>query len=977
MYIVFCVFQKRVGLLASKATRAFSVLQTASLANINQQYSPEKNPVKQSTKFLTQKPAHTSKIQKNVTHSKGPQLQAQSKFTKQGNGLAKGRKSSEGRRKSARLSGKFLTNQEKTTPGGSAENTENVDPDLLSKEGVIGKTRKSSERKASLPKPKVEEKIPKKKMRRSNTYSNVSGQGLLVPIIQGDTVKGHKDTSLLSNVEECNLSGVKALEDFVTKADYYDLQPSFLEPSEKVVIQQIQNKKASLTKTLEPSFLETARDRLEPEVINDSLKPSFLSEEKTTKSNAEVARNDLEPSFLENRDTHTAMKSAIFTAIKSTEDFHDSLGVENDAAETPSFLQTENTKSNKPRRSLRKRSGIVQIENEDKPTGVKLLRGAKRNNARTMISPETFVKDVSINVDEKTEQEVSDEHKPLNDTVGQSSLLEQLKSLKSFVHDKSIEIEKSGNEAEDKDRLKELERRETFVKRRASPRFSMPGNDINIRRGTFVTESTKLKMLETQKPSEASPRRTTFTVIKASNDAKQLVESKLKNKDFMPLEEEEAGLDKDDHQSKIECATNENKIKEDTPKESERPFSADSLENDSFEKQTESPQKIFVEEKEVFTRRTTLTVTKSRPSDALLEHAQRAAAAVCLFDETSENPIEAITEETAETEYQTDVDDKQSKPKSCQNSTFEVPSEKSGEQGKDSSFPTTPYHLLPTSPHLDNSRRSTHLVEKPKVLDLSRVSGKQLFVKQSNIAEGIVDDLEVKQDSQVDVGDQMNMCSFENHQLMENDTDKIKEENVPVSVKEWEVAEVNENSTDWNDGPCSNTRRRKLSTRRSVDILRRKSAEQKADIQGNRDKRNSFNENKSVQSEESGNMADDKQFDKPQAETAQELFFIPLDNKAEPDKTAVRQTQKPDPRKFLKKRSNPVTQDDDKRSKRAKSERIDVLRTASEGDNIQKTQDPFIRQSTSSARRVTRQAIKSVGKFAPCVSTGFFFMWYN
>jgi hypothetical protein len=53
--------------------------------------------------------------------------------------------------------------------------------------------------------------------------------------------------------------------------------------------------------------------------------------------------------------------------------------------------------------------------------------------------------------------------------------------------------------------------------------------------------------------------------------------------------------------------------------------------------------------------------------------------------------------------------------------------DKSNVSEKNASFPITPYHLLPKNPDPDNSRRSTHVVEKPKVLNLNGMEKKKLF----------------------------------------------------------------------------------------------------------------------------------------------------------------------------------------------------------------------------------------------------------
>ncbi|VDI49418.1 abnormal spindle-like microcephaly-associated protein [Mytilus galloprovincialis] len=56
------------------------------------------------------------------------------------------------------------------------------------------------------------------------------------------------------------------------------------------------------------------------------------------------------------------------------------------------------------------------------------------------------------------------------------------------------------------------------------------------------------------------------------------------------------------------------------------------------------------------------------------------------------------------------------------------------------SFPTTPYHLLPKTPNPDNSRRSTHVVEKPKIFKLDEVQKKKLFADEADVS---IDQVEI------------------------------------------------------------------------------------------------------------------------------------------------------------------------------------------------------------------------------------------
>ena len=934
------MFQKRVGLLATKATRPLSVIHTKSLANINQQYSPEKKIGKQLSK-----PSVDQKLSKQLTtKSVKPWVQPKGQVQKT-KALAhrddlpkRERRSGEPKRKSPRLSDK-VSKENKPSGRRSVEDIENTDP-----ESVTRKERRSSGRKASLPKPKIVEKVPRKKMRRSNTYSQVSGLGLVVPIIHGDTVKGLKDTSLL-NIEDCNISGVKVLEDSVRKIENDCLEPSFLEPDSKLHARK--SLKETASHVLEPSFLVEATDQ------SNDADSVFTKEETKTLLKSKATADILEPSFLEECKATFVSKSSAFKTVKSNDTFQDSLEVEveNQSLEEPSFLHNENVKPDKPRRSLRKRSGIIEIENNDNKVGMKLLRGAKRNNARKIINPEEFASEVCSKNEGKCEK-LNDKHKPLDESVGQSSLLEQLKSLKSFVHDKSVEIEKSGNEsfvdAEGKHPSDDLQRRETFVKCRTSPRFSMPATDVNIRRGTFVTESDKLKLLETQKPSEASPRRTTFTVSKKSANSQKVMNGKLKDEAYTLNEEEEpdagVGEEKKDNQEKL----NDGEVKQ-----VERLFSADSLENDSFEKQTNSPDKIFVEQKIDWARRATLTVTKSRPSDALLEHAQRTSAVMKkLADESAMKHAEqTIPEDLVDTANLTEIHEVNSPQKSSQNSTFEVPLENSILVAKDSSFPSTPYHLLPTSPLLNNSRRSTHVVEKPKVVNLSKVDGKQLFVGQNDI------NLDDKKEQ--DNNDGKKSEKYKNNINMNNQN----QNEVQIEEEKLDVPET----VGQNEGPSSYLRRRKLSARRSVTSLGRKSVESLNGSLNFSDSDNVIKTSDGAKTE-NNNVVEGKVTEEQQAESVEQLFFVPFGKKEEVNQPAKPQTKRPDPKQFLKKRSNPVTQEEDRitSTKRSKSETAVTVTTKNQAvdDNnrIKSKQAGKVKEAVAAPARVTRQRVMSVGK---------------
>ncbi|XP_060083344.1 abnormal spindle-like microcephaly-associated protein homolog [Ylistrum balloti] len=141
--------------------------------------------------------------------------------------------------------------------------------------------------------------------------------------------------------------------------------------------------------------------------------------------------------------------------------------------------------------------------------------------------------------------------------------------------------------------------------------------------------------------------------------------------------------------------------------------------------------------REVFTRRTTLTVTKEKPSDALLQVTKKHISSQLNTEDkaiTSDNTVHNLT--NGSPRLHTAVPEEN--PERCisillRNSTTSHPVEHTPTDvsvrsidNKTSSFTTTP-HQLPTSPNPDNSRRSTHVIEKPKVLDLSIIGRKRLF----------------------------------------------------------------------------------------------------------------------------------------------------------------------------------------------------------------------------------------------------------
>ncbi|XP_033731928.1 LOW QUALITY PROTEIN: abnormal spindle-like microcephaly-associated protein homolog [Pecten maximus] len=151
----------------------------------------------------------------------------------------------------------------------------------------------------------------------------------------------------------------------------------------------------------------------------------------------------------------------------------------------------------------------------------------------------------------------------------------------------------------------------------------------------------------------------------------------------------------------------------------------------------QSPSSLPVDTpmRELFTRRATLTVTKQRPSDALLQVAQeRLSSQLITEDIVSDSIAHSLSSDSPRLHTLLPEENPERcisillKNRSTSHSMRHTPTEVSVSSSinKTSSFTKTP-HQLPTSPNPDNSRRSTHVVENPKVLDLSIIGRKRLF----------------------------------------------------------------------------------------------------------------------------------------------------------------------------------------------------------------------------------------------------------
>lgn len=829
------MFQKRIGLMATKVSKPFSVIHTTSLANINHEYSPEKK---------YNKPTNKAKTRPLVV-SKGPIPSTRG---------SRGRSSTEARRRSGRLSGQ---NKDKENVQANTESDFKV-PEMCGIENVSPIARQTQKM------PKQEDgSIPRKKIRRSNTYSNVSGLGLVVPVIHNEEVMGHRDTSLLST----DISPVQADtgsspdSTYTASGHMVNQLPSFLDTDTTDF-----KKPPSSHVGAQPSFIEIDADR--KSIANNgcnNLEPSFLAEEKfvetKTNSTSRISKPGKEPHNFTNQDTTSEPSFLIHSNEPAFDNqFHDSLGVggnENKPPlEEPSFLASDNC--SKPRRSLRKRSGTFTTGEGDS-TGIKLLRNAKKNTSKQ----KRRSKKLSI------------------EGLQQSPILAQLKNLRSFIHDKSLEIENSGNESLNTEVESGLERRETFVHGELPPKISMSATD-NICRGTFVADPIKNKLLETQKPSEASPRRTTFTVVKnATKKPQKLLTQSHMAMSFM---EEEVAEDCEVTETinNAENAALENAVKEQfdnagnsrvTTQKGNLNNSCNEVRNHSFDSYCKSPQMIQQED-DNYSRRCTLTVTKVRPSDALLENhgKKNSHVSAALFP-----PPSASTEECDD-----DSLEKTEEVKSSNNSTFEVSAERSILL-KDADFQPTLKHL-PSSPQLNHSRRSTHVVTQPKIISMSdHVAGKQLFIPEIviNTDSDMLDVTEASTGSKVDTDS------------LENDTTGR------------EITEV-----DVFSPPSANTRRRTLSAKRkSTNSLSKHSLNEQTTAA-------TVLETETLKN----NCLDqvDNAWKQNKDIVPEALVFIPL-NKSGSELTK-RPVEKANPRNFLKKRSNSQTKEFDARNKRVCSE---------------------------------------------------------
>ena len=866
----YSLLQRKGGLLSTKVNRPFSVIHTTSLANIDRSYSPEK--------CIVEKPEFTKKAIK--------------------------RTSGDNRRKSPRLSGNKKSDAKiemRTVKSGSVDKSDQENQGLKEKAGL----------KKPLPRMSKDEKVPKKKMRRSNTYSNVSGTGLVIPVINGEMIDGLAKTEdkthiLKEQINKCNVSGFEIIDTNTVchgdeKAQSVVELPSFLQTengpsSEKnnaeensfveVDSLEMENDKChSRNKSnLEHSFVEINSETFES---GSDLKRTYKgnenaeNDEPENRVNTNVGiKSTTSPAVIANQGINKAFKNSALRNVKKENSFLDSLNDSPSVVEPPSFLSPDSFVEDAMKYKLRSAKKGRQYNNVDGASNVNLTNPLDKS--RPVISPDTFIKETS--------------------------------AKKLVTKDKD-----AGNDAgtfptgENERFEKEIERRETFIKKCSSPRFSVPAVEVDFRRGTFVKDAKKAKLLEKQQPSEASPRRTTFTVIKKTSISalkakararsdesprtprrrtRSQTKAALETSDYGDFDKTSAGFDEREETDSVE-----------------RPVKVNSG--------TVTKSKCEPEEKIK-----SLTNQRLFSEDSLEENCNKAVSQsdkqMDNLDENEENCLELSHI-------------------SSKNSTYEVSANKSillNQTGlKNDSFPSTP-HQLPTSPNPDHSRRSTHIVEKPKVLDLSIVDRKQLFPRIVDYEE---DSTEDKSGSQSEnVMDEIIEMKDDIQSNDEEDDNRTKPGTRRLSArKSWKKSvESTNGNNDLSD-------QIEIKSIREID-----KAKTNTNIK-------SQMRNKELTEENADNAPEKK-------ETGQ-LFFVPIENKP------VKELAKPvrsGPHTFLKKRSNTVVQNEDrKQAKRIKSETDSAALKAAAAKREPKTGKPELKTGkTQNGLRGTQSKMKAAGK---------------
>ncbi|XP_050415465.2 abnormal spindle-like microcephaly-associated protein homolog [Patella vulgata] len=147
-----------------------------------------------------------------------------------------------------------------------------------------------------------------------------------------------------------------------------------------------------------------------------------------------------------------------------------------------------------------------------------------------------------------------------------------------------------------------------------------------------------------------------------------------------------------------------------------------------------SPSVLPSSPSEVFTRRTTLTVTKSRPSDALL-YAVQTAVNNNLFECTPTGEGTKLLENGEGIVVEVGVSGSPELPKKEMCSISEKETVEIFTQAPVSPNLIGSPNRLPSSPDPEIGRRSTHLVTSPRFVDLNSVSPRRLFAAIDDIDE--------------------------------------------------------------------------------------------------------------------------------------------------------------------------------------------------------------------------------------------------
>ena len=1012
--------------MSTKVNRPFSVIHTTSLANIDRSYSPEKATL-------------------NFKHSDrdigGQCKENQSNYTTN-------------RRQSQRLSAT------KVIHAGEINNkVDQTEPETkLEKKSFAGKQTL----KKSYSRSKKDEQIPKKKLRRSNTYSNVSGTGLPLPIICDEGMKDHVSIKSQKNLKNNPMvsSEIIGTQSFScdTKQTVNSL-PSFLEHDEKVSDAKSRNSSEKETShsfveidslesnketnvSAKKSDLEHSFIEIESQICEEipNFKETYSCKTAKNKSSNEKLATDAinECDFVEEeiimKDTVTEddrqkdycqkIKNPVLNNLKENS-FKDSLDETPDMIEPPSFLSPDSFMEDAINYKLRRSGRKIKQNTEMKsPTNTAHLRN-HLNSSRHIVSPQSFVREMdsmnTIKTEEKHRENSPSPDTVLNDSIPHAVVIEQLESIKAKLNDQSsnkqtnvkdmsgIYSKTNGNS---KTRFLQsgpdnFDERETFIKKRTSPRFSVASSEADFRRGTFVVGAKKAK-LDHQQPSEASPRRTTFTVIKKATISASKMKARARS-DEIPRDFHRRSRSQNKVCQKVNASKDQKNIVKQTPVKVESEIltkgsfnenvpTSDNTKQDNANNNKDELDFMCAGEiskeniNEAPTRRCTLTVTKSKPCDALVKQASRTESiAANLFPgkshlnsfDRSQSYLDSFNE---------DEDSLQTAQKSSKNSTFEVSANKSILLNKSSeradSFPLTP-NELPSSPNPDHSRRSTHVVEKPKVLDLSRIDRKQLF-------PCIVD---YEADTNSISASSTEHCDEQIHVAI-NDEGSDQSQNVnyktdsPSSNTRSAAARTSLNdSTDQSqsvncktDSPSSNTRsaaaRKSLNdsteqnqqdttdsgktenknrfhrsdtketrNRSGSEVSKDKGTEQNVQDttdshsgkteNKNRSHRSDTKETRNRSGSELSKNETEKEKDSQTKQTGG-IYFVPFDNKVQKE---VERPVRNGPHAFLKKRSNVVVQSEDRlQSKRIKSDLEDLRKKAVKAEK----QRPIVTRSTRS-----------------------------